>query len=50
MWMNRHAGKGPVDKAGPSPICANSSFGLVVRFCSIIPGIHTLYDYNKGIS
>jgi hypothetical protein len=50
MWTSRSTGKGPVDKPGSSPICANSSFGLAVRFCGIIPGIHTLYDYDKGIS
>jgi hypothetical protein len=50
MWTSDHAVEGPVNKTGSSPICANSSFGLGARFCSIIPGVHTPYDYNKGIS
>jgi hypothetical protein len=50
MWTSGRAGKEPVDKAGSSPTRANSPFGLRQPFYSIIPGIHTLYDYNKGIS
>jgi hypothetical protein len=50
MWTSGRAGEGPVDKVRSSPICANSCFGLRERFCRIIPGVHTLYDYDKGIS
>jgi hypothetical protein len=50
MWTSGRAGERPVDKVRSSPTCANSSFRLSERFYSIIPGVHTLYDYDKGIS
>ena len=50
MWTPRHVASEPVNKAGLSPFSANSEFRLVVGFQAMIPVVHTLYDYNKGIS
>ena len=50
MWMTRPAASSPVEKVSSSPNSANSGFGLDLRLRGIIPVIHTLYDYNKGIS
>jgi hypothetical protein len=48
--MTGHASGEPVEKTGSSPLGANRSFGLPVRVHGIIPDVHTLYDYDKGIS
>ena len=45
MWTDRDAAARPVDNTPLSPKCANSSFPLPAGFCSIIPYVHTLYDY-----
>jgi hypothetical protein len=50
MWMTRPAASSPVEKAPSSPNSANREFGLDLRLRGTIPVIHTLYDYNKGIS
>jgi hypothetical protein len=50
MWTEHDAAPGPVNNTVFSPNCANSSFRLPAGFRSIIPDIHTLYDYDKGIS
>jgi hypothetical protein len=50
VWTISYLDQRPVDKAGSSPASANSSLRITTPFCSIIPDIHTLYDYNKGIS
>jgi len=50
MWMTRPAASGPVEKAYSSPNPAHSGFGLDLRLRGSIPVIHTLYDYDKGIS
>jgi hypothetical protein len=50
MWMTGPAGSSPVDKAVPSPLSANRRFRLAMRVQGIITVVHTLYDYDKGIS
>ncbi len=50
MWMTRPAASSPVDKAVPSPLSANRGSRVAMRVWAIIPVVHTLYDYDKGIS
>ncbi len=39
-----------VDKASLPPKCAHSANPLLERIRGVTPGLHTLYDYNKGIT
>ena len=50
MWTTRPAASSPVDKAVSSPLSANRRFRLAMRVRGMIPVVHTLYDYDKGIS
>ena len=50
MWTTRPAASSPVEKAVPSPLSANKGSRLAMRVRGIIPAVHTLYDYDKGIS
>jgi hypothetical protein len=50
LWSDSPPDLAPVDKASLPPICAHSANRLGERIQGIIPGVHTLYDYNKGIS
>ena len=50
MWMTRPAASSPVDKAVPSPLFANRGSRVAMRVWGTIPVVHTLYDYDKGIS
>jgi hypothetical protein len=45
VWTTPRAVGEPVDNTSFSPNCAHSSFRLPQAFRSIIPGVHTLYDY-----
>ena len=45
MWTARHTAEGPVDNTYFSPNRAHSSFRLPQPFRSIVPEVHTLYDY-----
>jgi hypothetical protein len=50
LWSDRQHGTAPVDKAPLPPTRAHSANPLPQRNRGVIPGLHTLYDYDKGIS
>jgi hypothetical protein len=50
MWMARPAASSPVDNVSLSPVRANRRSPVGMRLRPIIPVVHTLYDYDKGIS
>jgi hypothetical protein len=50
LWSDSPADLAPVDKASLPPTGAHSANRLRERIRGIIPGLHTLYDYDKGIS
>ena len=50
LWSDLSAASAPVDKASLPPKCAHSANPLPERVRGVVPGLHTLYDYNKGIT
>jgi len=50
LWSDSPADLTPVDKAHLPPTRAHSANPLPQRKRGVIPGLHTLYDYDKGIS
>jgi hypothetical protein len=50
LWTQPAGGLGPVDNAASSPVAAHSANPLREREQGVIPVLHTLYDYDKGIS
>jgi hypothetical protein len=50
MWSDHLAGQSAVEKVPLSPGCLHSENPLCRRLRGIIPVVHTLYDYDKGIS
>jgi hypothetical protein len=50
MWTNQPAAARPVEKLCFSPESAHSANPLHKPLRGVIPVVHTLYDYDKGIS
>jgi hypothetical protein len=50
LWTQRAGRLGSVDNCLFSPIAAHSAIALRQPKQGVIPVLHTLYDYNKGIS
>jgi len=50
LWSDLRADASPVDKALFPPERAHSANPLRQGKRGVIPGVHTLYDYDKGIS
>jgi hypothetical protein len=50
LWTQHAAGLEPVDNPVSSPTAAHSAIPLREREQGVIPVLHTLYDYDKGIS
>jgi hypothetical protein len=50
LWTRAAGAPGPVDNPVSSPVGAPSANPLRQRKRGVIPVIHTLYDYDKGIS
>ena len=50
MWMNQPAAESPVEKCHFSPFRSHSANPLHKPVPGVIPVVHTLYDYDKGIS
>jgi hypothetical protein len=50
LWSDPRADVSPVDKALLPPRRAHSANPLRQGNRGVIPGLHTLYDYDKGIS
>jgi hypothetical protein len=50
LWTEQPAAVPPVDKCFSSPVGAHSPMPLQERKRGVIPELHTLYDYDKGIS
>jgi hypothetical protein len=50
LWSDSPAALAPVDKASLPTKCAHSANPLLERVRGVVPGLHTLYDYDKGIS
>jgi hypothetical protein len=50
LWTQTPAAVGPVNNPASSPVAAHSAIPLREREQGVIPVLHTLYDYNKGIS
>jgi len=50
MWSVQPARPSPVDNRDFSPVRPHSSSPLHKRLRGVFPVIHTLYDYDKGIS
>ena len=49
LWTLQRSAATPVDKAVSSPDGAHSATALVEPKRGVIPVLHTLYDYDKGI-
>jgi hypothetical protein len=50
LWTQRTDRSGPVDNRLLSPTAAHSAIPLRQPKQGVIPVLHTLYDYDKGIS
>jgi hypothetical protein len=50
LWTQREAGTGAVENPVSSPVAPHSANPLLKREEGVIPVLHTLYDYDKGIS
>jgi hypothetical protein len=50
LWSDSPTGMSLVDKPYLPPGRAHSANPLRQRNPGVIPGLHTLYDYDKGIS
>ncbi len=50
LWTHPAGGLDPVDNSVSSPVRAHSANPLQEREQGVIPVLHTLYDYDKGIS
>jgi hypothetical protein len=50
LWTQHLGGRDPVDNRVSSPVAAHSAIPLRERERGVIPVLHTLYDYDKGIS
>jgi hypothetical protein len=50
LWSDQRADLSPVDKAHLPPGRAHNPNPLRQWNRGVIPGLHTLYDYDKGIS
>ena len=50
LWSDSRADVSPVDKALLPPGRTHSANPLRQGKQGVIPGLHTLYDYDKGIS
>jgi hypothetical protein len=50
LWTQLAGGRGPVDNRVSSPLAAHSANPLPEPERGVIPVLHTLYDYDKGIS
>ena len=50
LWMQLTGRSAPVDNLVLSPVAAHSANPLQQRKHGVIPVLHTLYDYDKGIS
>ena len=49
LWTQHDGRLGPVDNRLLSPIAAHSAIALRQPKRGVIPVLHTLYDYDKGI-
>jgi hypothetical protein len=50
LWTQQTGGRDPVDNRVSSPVAPHSAIPLRERKRGVIPALHTLYDYDKGIS
>ena len=50
LWTQLTGRPGPVDNRLLSPVAAHSAIALRERKRGVFPVLHTLYDYDKGIS
>ncbi len=50
LWTQRTGGLDPVDNRLLSPVGTHSAIPLLKPERGVIPVLHTLYDYDKGIS
>jgi hypothetical protein len=50
LWTQLTGRPGPVDNHLLSPVAAHSATALRERKRGVFPVLHTLYDYDKGIS
>ena len=50
LWTQLGGVRGPVDNPVSSPLAAHSAIPLQKPERGVIPVLHTLYDYDKGIS
>jgi hypothetical protein len=50
LWTQHAVGRDLVDNRVSSPIAPHSAIPLRERKRGVIPVLHTLYDYDKGIS
>jgi hypothetical protein len=49
LWTQREAGAGAVENTVSSPVAPHRANPLQEREEGVIPVLHTLYDYDKGI-
>jgi hypothetical protein len=50
LWTHPDSALNPVDNPVFSPFAAHSAIPLQQPEPGVIPVLHTLYDYDKGIS
>ena len=50
LWTQQAGERDPVDNRVSSPLATHSATPLLERERGVIPVLHTLYDYDKGIS
>ena len=50
LWTQQGGRMRPVDNPFLSPVGAHSAIPLRERKRGVFPVLHTLYDYDKGIS
>ena len=50
LWTHREADTRAVENPVSSPVGPHSANPLLEREEGVIPVLHTLYDYDKGIS